>query len=192
MHIVTRFNPCYDGFAFLTFIFLLVIFFMIGFNPCYDGFAFLTWIFLRFIMLRSKFQSLLWWICLFDLTYQFCLIYGTKVSILVMMDLPFWLDCISYRLLLDVVSILVMMDLPFWLPILRLLHRRNWCVSILVMMDLPFWPSNSKRAIIFNHVSILVMMDLPFWRLVSKYNKMKIMKFQSLLWWICLFDQEVQ
>ena len=68
------------------------------------------------VIASFMFQSLLWWICLFDKHkiikfFPFC-----SVSILVMMDLPFWHDKYLwfYWAHENLVSILVMMDLPFW------------------------------------------------------------------------------
>ena len=86
------------------------------------------------------------------------------VSILVMMDLPFWRKWTNFSIISYCVSILVMMDLPFWLERLGLVKWQNTKVSILVMMDLPFWL-----------YSIWVSFLIAF-------------QFQSLLWWICLFD----
>ena len=86
------FNPCYDGFVFLTYMHHCLPKFHHSFNPCYDGFVFLTSGAMIRDAIKAMFQSLLWWICLFDV----CLSFGYRtlwaVSILVMMDLSFWLD----------------------------------------------------------------------------------------------------
>ena len=135
------------------------------------------------------------------------------------MDLSFWLFECSHRLGRHIVSILVMMDLSFWLAFLRNLDEdaRNgfnpcydgfviltckfwktfmwqWFVSILVMMDLSFWlwiQSQGLPAV--QTVSILVMMDLSFWPLSIRYRAdCSDVMFQSLLWWICHFDPDTR
>ena len=60
------FNPCYDGFVFLTPKWCPLTSYTIRFNPCYDGFVFLTLSLTYCFVLYLMFQSLLWWICLFD------------------------------------------------------------------------------------------------------------------------------
>ena len=40
--VLNCFNPCYDGFVFLTYADKLDFSKCAGFNPCYDGFVFLT------------------------------------------------------------------------------------------------------------------------------------------------------
>ena len=146
--------------------------------------------FMNCIKLHIKFQSLLWWICLFDWTMQqmkeltlpcfnpcydgfvfltewvvVCAEYFVSVSILVMMDLSFWRRGSFWPICQSIVSILVMMDLSFW--------RRG-----------SFWP------ICQSIVSILVMMDLSFW-LLPVTVPVPLTVFQSLLWWICLFDEDL-
>ena len=131
-----------------------------------------------------------------------------------MMDLSFWLSrefniCTSHSL----VSILVMMDLSFWqVHVMRPIF--HMMVSMLVMMDLSFWQEEHNALctsrLSFNpcydgfvfltvhhacddvwyDVSILVMMDLSFWHeILATLSKSE--PFQSLLWWICLFDASV-
>ena len=105
-----------------------------------------------------------------------------------------------------------MMDLSFWLHpssiLLGRLYSFNPCydgfvfltwifpascspialVSILVMMDLSFWPLHHKTTHHDTLVSILVMMDLSFWPHPGQSSLDLPFLFQSLLWWICLFD----
>ena len=183
----------------------------IGFNPCYDGFVFLT-VFptysdslgvvsilvmmdLSFWPIASDagsgiilFQSLLWWICLFDPTtkqeWNIC----SRVSILVMMDLSFWptrLHEPSGR----IIGFNPCYDGFVFLTVYYYQSYVCFCnVSILVMMDLSFWQWHTLKEITNLEVSILVMMDLSFWQYISWNHYQCIHVFQSLLWWICLFD----
>ena len=65
---------------------------LLCFNPCYDGFVFLTYLNCVGCILIFWFQSLLWWICLFDNVSDPDNTAAFAVSILVMMDLSFWLS----------------------------------------------------------------------------------------------------
>ena len=110
-----------------------------------------------------KFQSLLWWICHFDLQHLEMTItlsgfnpcYDGFVILTIFMP-PFSIHFGSFNPCYDgfviltyifqvftyfdfLVSILVMMDLSFWQEIIAELKRRSEEVSILVMMDLSFW-----------------------------------------------------
>jgi len=70
------------------------------------------------------------------------------VSILVLMDQPFWHgEGSTEGTATEAVSILVLMDQPFWRPDqLSSVGRRVLFVSILVLMDQPFWRASSRRA----------------------------------------------
>ena len=158
-----------------------------GFNPCYDGFVFLT----SKPLLEAKRTQ--------------------QVSILVMMDLSFWQHN-SKQILKNktVVSILVMMDLSFW-PWQDRLSLLPWRFQSLLwwicLFDkqiraaqvevrgfnpcydgFVFLTSVCTTSVICWFVSILVMMDLSFWHLQNPMSESSHVKFQSLLWWICLFD----
>ena len=139
------------------------------------------------------------------------------VSILVMMDLSFWLLAQEATLYSDrLVSILVMMDLSFWLYIWCSITNMDWFQSLLWWICLFDQEIFSQQTIMVPYwVSILVMMDLSFWPSCCLFDNtfyigfnpcydgfvfltsfsfaalMPIGKFQSLLWWICLFDYSV-
>ena len=87
---------------------------LFGFNPCYDGFVFLTSICICTWSWNYLFQSLLWWICLFDRSR---IIDCSRLS--VFQSLLWWiclfdLNQFNRQNLTKLVSILVMMDLSFW------------------------------------------------------------------------------
>ena len=111
----------------------------------------------------TEFQSLLWWICHFDNTSVLIWIFFRFVSILVMMDLSFWLFLCHLFLFDFGVSILVMMDLSFW--------QHSSCISCQ-------WFSRFQ--------------SLLWWIChfdTGERNPMlRSDTFQSLLWWICHFD----
>ena len=110
------------------------------FNPCYDGFLFLTCSSIHKCWRVRQFQSLLWWIPLFDKRHVKHL-------------------------------------------------QKSWnSVSILVMMDSSFWPIFGFACYTCYKVSILVMMDSSFWPQLLDSNNQPFYLFQSLLWWIPLFD----
>ena len=145
--------------------------FIISFNPCYDGFVILTH--LSFNPCYDGFVILT--------TNKTTDIY----TILVMMDLSFWLD---YKLRDQ--SLYSFNPCYDGFVILTNLSPISVKVSILVMMDLSFWLQYTGPS-----VSILVMMDLSFWQRSFNpcYDGFVILtlhtgEFQSLLWWICHFD----
>ena len=130
---------------------------------------------------------MLWWICLFDHYDPHWTLRRLNVSILVMMDLPFWLWLSTLNDNILFVSILVMMDLPFWRTEgtgFRLdLKSFNPCydgfafLTLGSVRKLESWRSfnpcydgfafltqfEKLYSSIDTSVSILVMMDLPFW-----------------------------
>ena len=59
------------------------------------------------------------------------------------------------------VSILILMDLPFLFTITKIICQLLF-VSILILMDLPFLSSISDSVKLILLVSILILMDLPF------------------------------
>ena len=67
---------------------------IISFNPCYDGFIILIPGSYVYLITSDTFQSLLWWIYHFDPFFSSLPVHPRHpVSILVMMDLSFWLVC---------------------------------------------------------------------------------------------------
>ena len=117
----SSFNPCYDGFVFLTHYSCSVMLVRSsGFNPCYDGFVFLTYLFVYFYFESSMFQSLLWWICLFD--YSGLLTISCSLSF---QSLLWWICLFDHLVFVEFFEFM--------------------SVSILVMMDLSFWPLNIKN-----------------------------------------------
>ena len=145
MYLIPGFNPCYDGFVFLTLITQPLLFPLQSVSIL----VMMDLSFWQFTLQCSnaghKFQSLLWWICLFDPLSA----YGSSFPI--------------------AVSILVMMDLSFWhhqLPIFLLDHIGfNPCYDGFVFLT---WRYISVRCF-SGSVSILVMMDLSFWHSMSQY-----------------------
>ena len=100
-----------------------------------------------------------------------------RVSILVLMDLPFLLSAVLANTFLFTwttlekqlirVSILVLMDLPFLHESGKIIKRQGLSVSILVLMDLPFLQFFTTIFQKDLSVSILVLMDLPFLQSMS-------------------------
>ena len=183
---------------------------LLSFNPCYDGFVILT-------------EFYWWWdkndsvsiLVMMDLSFWLILSLplskNPRVSILVMMDLSFWLERLELWLLCRLVSILVMMDLSFWhtqnLKGCSILICFNPCYDGFVILTLEAKRVSVPECESFNPcydgfviltwrlmgnsypclVSILVMMDLSFWQQKRILIAVGI-PFQSLLWWICHFD----
>ena len=116
-----------------------------------------------FIFIPEPFQSLLWWICLFDIAFWI------KQSRPGMFQSLLWWICLFDSFIPnrngsgDTVSILVMMDLSFWLAISLAVSN-----SFFEFQSLLWW-------ICLFDWSCDFFMNPPF-------------RFQSLLWWICLFD----
>ena len=111
-----------------------------------------------------------------------------RVSILVMMDLSFW------PVWLDMVMSLLHSFNPCYDGFVFLTHYKfsggaylcsfNPCYDGFVFLT-KIWNPKTKKG---GYVSILVMMDLSFWHALSGVSLIGF-QFQSLLWWICLFDR---
>ena len=118
----------------------------------------------EFVLCKYRFQSLLWWICLFDTVSVNNHCTFRLVSILVMMDLSFWLkdgigvhlQGVGFNPCYD--GFVFLTRLLHSLQILRLLSF-NPCYDGFVFLT----KSDILISVAHNLVSILVMMDLSFW-----------------------------
>ena len=166
----TCFNPCYDGFVFLTWLWLSVLLMILSFNPCYDGFVFLTCGEGQTIFKRMLFQSLLWWICLFDHPITYAQYLANSGFNPCYDGFVFLTNCSSTACLFDLSFNPCYDGFVFltYYPIGLLTHISY--VSILVMMDLSFWQVLGNNKDMWYLVSILVMMDLSFWPFCRRFS----------------------
>ena len=124
------------------------------------------------------FQSLLWWICLFDTDRQLPSIICSTVSILVMMDLSFWH---GDRTTLAV-SLALFQSLLWWICLFDLVKRLMKVDPDLLFQSLLWWICLFDLRMITaltsaEWVSILVMMDLSFWPWVAILSLMYLDSF---------------
>jgi len=159
-----RFNPCFDGFQFLTKVSELINGMVFSFNPCFDGFQFLTWQQKTGLLLSYRvsilvlmdfnfwlcystretvfyaFQSLFWWISIFDLSKG-----HIAISPKYEFQSLFWWISIFDRAKSVSLSITKesFQSLFWWISIFDFLKQscniRMLVVSILVLMDFNFW-----------------------------------------------------
>ena len=111
----------------------------------------------------ALFQSLLWWICHFDLKQ-----YKQREREIGFQSLLWWICHFDWSFTrFDITSISSFQSLLWWICHFdRVLHQSKCTrtkVSILVMMDLSFWRAVFTVLDDTMDVSILVMMDLSFW-----------------------------
>ena len=133
------------------------------------------------------FQSLLWWICHFDLSLW---LYLLRMALF--QSLLWWIchfDQLWWGQIYSVctVSILVMMDLSFWpdfLGLLLLQHQCfNPCYDGFVILTSSIFNAVTASAG-FNPCYDGFVILTP----VQRLHLLAWFRFQSLLWWICHFD----
>ena len=185
----TSFNPCYDGFVFLTTTNQVIYSSIQVSILVMMDLSFWQSLALANSFLAFSFQSLLWWICLFDyssissfsFSSSFNPCYDGFVFLTRRLNQPADFGGDGFQSLL------------WWICLFDKMSDAELFggkfVSILVMMDLSFWRNEDQTlvGILFQFQSLLWWICL-FDICGRARNDAKKEWFQSLLWWICLFD----